>query len=67
MSGGDFTLELSSAAVPSNPDGIWGFATVTYKTGKKDTPEVYTFPVHAPAVVKKIAFGLLSISEKMEA
>ncbi|MGF6787526.1 hypothetical protein [Paraburkholderia sp. 35.1] len=64
MSGGNFTLELSSATKPSSPDGIWGLATVTYKAGKTTTPEVYTFPVQAPPVIKKIAFGLLAISEK---
>lgn len=64
MSGGNFSLELSSTAKPPNPDGIWGIATVTYKAGKKNNPEIYTFPVQAPPVVKKIGFGLLSISEK---
>lgn len=63
-SGGNFTLELSSAAKPSNPGGVWGLATLTYKTGKKKTPETYTYPVQTAPVVKKIGFGLLSISEK---
>jgi hypothetical protein len=65
VSGRNFVVEVSSTVKPPNPDGIWGVMKLVYKLDdSRKSPEIYIFPIRAPAVVRGSKFGLVTISEK---
>jgi hypothetical protein len=52
-SGDNFIVATSSVAKPTNTDGVWGNMKLIYKNEMKQSQKIYTFPIQAPAIIRK--------------